>query len=77
MADQPSNSKGLMGWLGRQVGHVRKAIKTPITPEPLYRTQQVEEAAMPGKPGLKLRRTTIDEVISDHPNDHLNQADQK
>ena len=57
-------------WLGRQVGHVRKAIKTDIsTPveaeKVVYRQGRVEEKPMPDDPTLKLRRTTIDEVIAE------------
>ena len=56
--------KGLFGWLGRQVGHIKKAIQTdPGGPKVTYRNQQVEEAEHPDQPGVKLRRTTIDEVI--------------
>ena len=56
--------KGLFGWLGRQVGHIKKAIQTePGGPKVTYRNQKVEEAEHPNEPGVKLRRTTIDEVI--------------
>src|SRR5215218_7059661 len=77
--------KGLLGWLGRQVGYVKKAVqvdpaalpppkKSPPPPkaaaagvaEPptvVYREGRVEEAEHPTQPGLKLRRTVIDEVI--------------
>jgi hypothetical protein len=75
MSNRPPNSKGLMNWLGRQVGYVRKAIKTPATPEPLYQNRQVEEAVVPGNPGLKLRRTTIDEVIVENPTNESNNGD--
>lgn len=63
MTDTPG--KGLFGWLGRQVGHIKKAIQTDVAdPEKVaYRNQQVEEAEHPEQPGVKLRRTTIDEVI--------------
>src|SRR6476620_4681799 len=89
--------KGLLGWLGRQVGYVRHAVKTtpsanvpakppppkpsaaqsadsqqpqPGTPKPpgdgiVYRHDQVQEAEHPSQPGVKLRRTIIDEVIVD------------
>ena len=87
--------KGLFGWFGRQVGYVKKAVKTKPTaraakpsapqsvpprqpteppPEPsaadaggaiLYRHGQVQEAEHPTQPGVKLRRTIIDEVIVD------------
>ena len=84
---------GVMGWLGRQVGYVKKAVKTkptkslppkssapqskpvdassdkaatpPAPPEVLYRQDQVQEAEHPSQPGVKLRRTIIDEVIVD------------
>ena len=85
--------KGLFGWFGRQVGHVKKAVKTkptarlpkpsapqsgqseqPSRPKPapseaeaggalLYRHGEVHEAEHPTQPGVKLRRTIIDEVI--------------
>ena len=80
--------KGLFGWLGRQVGHVKKAVQTqpaalskrasrpsdkpraasaasatPPEPAVIYREGRVEEAEHPNKPGVKLRRTIIDEVI--------------
>ncbi len=60
-----------LGWLGRQVGFVHKAIKTDVTqpkprePEVMYRADKVEEAAHPVDPSLVLRRTTTDEVIRD------------
>ena len=92
---------GLFGWLGRQVGYVKKAVKTkpralpaakrsapqsapppkpsrpsaPPADNPpavLYRQDQVQEAEHPSQPGVKLRRTIIDEVIADErerPND--------
>ncbi len=76
--------KGLFGWLGRQVGHVKRAVKTdpakakpaepvsptsesPPAPKVLYRDGKVEEAPHPAAPGLKLRRTIIDEVIEEPP----------
>jgi hypothetical protein len=86
MASTPPG-KGLFGWLGRQVGHVKKAVqvdpKAPPKPAPkpapsqpaanssaaqsgpqvLYREGRVEEAEHPTQPGVKLRRTVIDEVI--------------
>jgi hypothetical protein len=63
MSDAPG--KGLFGWLGRQVGHIKKAIQTDVAdPQKVaYRNQRVEEAEHPEQPGVKLRRTTIDEVI--------------
>ena len=53
--------KGVLGWLGRQIGYVRRAIKA--NPSVVYRQGKVEEADHPTEPELKLRRTTIDEVI--------------
>ena len=90
----------VMGWLGRQVGHVKKAVKTDVAqgkgggaspksgaagrpatpqaapvPEPdaaddtgstsriIYREDKIEEAEMPDRPGVILRRTIIDVVV--------------
>ena len=56
--------KGLFGWLGRQVGHVKKAVQTdPAAPKTLYRNEKVEEVPHPENPNIKLRRTTIDEAV--------------
>jgi hypothetical protein len=91
----PQNLPGgnsFFGWLGRQVGHVKKAVKTnpaaaarpkPPPPKPapapepqteapneptvIYRDGKVEEAPHPTEPGMKLRRTIIDEVIVERP----------
>ena len=63
-----------LGWLGRQVGFVGKAINTDVTkpkesqpkqPEVVYRADNVEEVPHPADPKLVLRRTTTDEVIRD------------
>ena len=66
---------GLFGWLGRQIGHVKKAVQTNVETEAekqsqgdpetqvVYRKDSVQEAPHPENPGLKLRRTVIDEVI--------------
>jgi hypothetical protein len=57
--------KGFLGWLGRQVGHVKKAVQTdPAGPKTIYRNQKVEEVPHPEDPNIKLRRTTIDEAIA-------------
>ena len=59
-----------LGWLGRQVGFVNKAIKTDVTkpkepqPQVVYRADNVEEVPHPADPSLVLRRTTTDEVIN-------------
>jgi hypothetical protein len=91
MAREKSDS--LWNWLGRQVGHVKKAVKTDVTKtaaggadaassapaepqaaEPvaatdaakvIYRDESAEEVELPDRPGVKLRRTVIDEVIVD------------
>jgi hypothetical protein len=69
MSNKPDS---FLGWLGRQVGFVNKAIKTDVTkpnvPEPkqpdvVYRADNVEEVPHPQEPNMTLRRTTIDEVI--------------
>ena len=57
--------KGLMGWLGRQIGYVAKAIKTDVSAKVVYRQQEVRETVHPGDPQLKLRRTVIDEVVKE------------
>ena len=60
--EQPG--KGFFGWLGRQVGHVKKAVQTdPAAEKVAYRKEKVEEVPHPEDPAVKLRRTTIDEVI--------------
>ena len=85
-------SDSLWNWLGRQVGHVKKAVKadvtkkaaaqplpqqeTPAQPQPtpppaaeapkvIYRDERADEVVLPDQPGVKLRRTVIDEVIVD------------
>ena len=74
----PLPGNGFLGWLGRQVGYVSKAVKTkpaevppkPLVPAPkvIYRDNKVEEAEHPTQPGVKLRRTIIDEVVVDDRN---------
>jgi hypothetical protein len=61
-----SQGKGFWGWLGRQVGHVKKAVETdPAGPKTIYRDNRVQEQQIPNQPGVTLRRTVIDEVIVD------------
>ena len=64
--------KGFLGWLGRQIGHVSKAVQTDVEqpplpaslpPKPLYREERVEEVPHPTEPAVTLRRTTIDEAL--------------
>lgn len=83
MSPQPKNDS-LWNWLGRQIGHVKKAVTTDVTkpaplppaptpppqdvppqPKVIYRDQKAEEVELPDQPGVKLRRTVIDEVIVD------------
>jgi hypothetical protein len=90
MAPKAKNDS-LWNWLGRQIGHVKKAVTTdvarpavqpppPAPPQPpppqpeapqpqqpkvIYRDQKAEEVELPDRPGVKLRRTVIDEVIVD------------
>ena len=70
---KPGN--GFWGWLGRQIGHVKKAVQTDVEAEAekqskgdpanqvVYQKEQVQEVPHPENPNLKLRRTVIDEVI--------------
>lgn len=90
----------LMNWLGRQVGHVKGAVKAEVSKKPgatrkpatnaqsgakpaagnsaakrpetsppvasekiIYREDKIEEAVLPDRPGVILRRTIIDEVV--------------
>jgi len=61
VSELPGN--GLLGWLGRQIGYVARAVRKDVTRETVYRDQAVQEAQLPQNPQVKLRRTTIDEVI--------------
>ena len=58
---------GLLGWLGRQVGYVKRAARTDPASKVVYREGNVEEVEHPHDPGMKLRRTVIDEVIVQAP----------
>jgi hypothetical protein len=84
---QNAKNDSLWNWLGRQIGHVKKAVTTDVTkpavlppppapqpqpeapqppqPKVIYRDQKAEEVELPDQPGVKLRRTVIDEVIVD------------
>lgn len=64
MANQPKGD-GFLGWLGRQVGYVKKAVKTDVTRQVVHRQQDVQEVQLPDQPNVTLRRTVIDEVILD------------
>lgn len=63
MAERKPKGDGFLGWLGRQIGYVRKAVKTDVTKETVHREQRVQEAPHPQDPNVTLRRTVIDEVI--------------
>ena len=72
---QPSPGNGLWGWLGRQIGHVKKAVETEVEHEAekqaqgdpenqvVYQKETVQEVPHPENPDLTLRRRVIDEVI--------------
>ena len=62
MPDPPPGN-GFFGWLGRQVGHVRRAVRANVGEKKIDENRSVEEASLPRDPTVKLRRTTIDEVI--------------
>ena len=72
MPDRKDNlpGNGFLGWLGRQVGHVKKAVKTDVTAPSkiVYRECTIEEKESPTDPNLKFRRTVIDEVIKESQN---------
>jgi hypothetical protein len=64
--DKPRQSKGFMGWLGRQVAYVKHALETDVTKpaqQVVYRKLDTQEHPHPEHPNVTLRRTTIDEVI--------------
>lgn len=66
----PLPGKGFLGWLGRQVGYVKKAVHADVASKKLYEQKQVDEQPHPDDPSVTLRRTTIDEAIrkpSDEP----------
>lgn len=72
--------KGLWGWLGRQVGYVKGAVKKKVEEAPreqvVHREQRVDEVPVPEKPNVKLRRTTIDEVVVDQEPRQMKQAEE-
>jgi len=60
----PLPGKGFLGWLGRQVGYVSKAVKSESgQSKKLYESRTVQQQPHPADPKIILRRTTIDEVI--------------
>ena len=63
--------RGFFGWLGRQIGYVKRAVQQDVGERKVYRAESVEEKSLPDNPRVKLRRTTIDEVIvNKQKNDH-------
>ena len=76
-SDASLPGRGWLGWLGRQVGHVRKAVKQDVTGEPqtVFRSSTVEERPLPEMPHVKLRRTTIDEVMIERQSGNRSQQD--
>ena len=74
MSNAPNNlpGNGFLGWLGRQVGHVAKAVKTDVTAPAdskiVYRECTIQEKQSPVDPNVRFRRTVIDEVVEDYLN---------
>ncbi len=65
----PLPGQGLWGWLGRQIGYVRKAVhEDPTKSEQIvWRKEERHEAQSPELPGVTLRRTVVDEVVREKP----------
>jgi hypothetical protein len=55
--------RGFLGWLGRQVGYVRKAVRHPVGAKVLYQEKRVAQAPHPDRKDVTLRRTIVDEVL--------------
>jgi hypothetical protein len=64
MAQKPNS---FLGWLGRQIGHEKRAVKQDVPPPPqvVYKKTTVHEATLPERPDEKIRRTVVDEVIKE------------
>jgi predicted RNA binding protein YcfA (HicA-like mRNA interferase family) len=61
-----SSKHSFFGWLGRQMGYVKGGVSKDVTPpKVLYKKSMVRETTVPDRPGEKLRRTVIDEVVRD------------
>lgn len=77
MSDQLPG-KGLFGWLGRQLGYVKRAMKTDVAgPRKIYRNETVDEQPHPTNPNVTLRRTMIDEAIVERSTSSARQTDQR
>ena len=63
MSADDRTDAGLFRWLGRQVGHVRAAVRADEPEHVEYRRERVEERPHPDEPGVTLRRTTVDEAV--------------
>jgi hypothetical protein len=61
MADKPG--KGAFGWLGRQIGYVRRALRSKPGETKVFERRVTQQRAHPNHPNLVLRRTTIDQVV--------------
>jgi hypothetical protein len=59
MSKRPNS---FLGWLGRQIGHVKGAVKADV-PQVVYKKTTVQEASLPDRPNETIRRTVIDEVV--------------
>jgi len=55
--------KGFMGWLGRQVGYVRSALRKDPAGTTVYRNKDVQEMRPTNEANVTLRRTTVEEII--------------
>jgi hypothetical protein len=66
----PLPGKGFLGWLGRQVGYVKKAVNDDVAAKKLYEQKRTEEQPHPEDPDVTLRRTTIDQAIKKLPHDN-------
>ena len=58
----PQKRNSFMNWLGRQLGHVKRAVKQDV-PQVVYKNTTVHEATLPDRPDERIRRTIVDEVI--------------
>jgi hypothetical protein len=57
-------TNNFLGWLGRQIGHVKRAVQTDV-PQVVYKKTTVHEAKLPDRPDETIRRTVVDEVIKE------------
>jgi hypothetical protein len=58
----PNKPNSFLGWLGRQLGHVKRAVQSDV-PQIVYKKTTVHEATLPDRPDEKIRRTIVDEVV--------------